>query len=201
MHMRDCLGIAPIAMLSLGGGTACAGELRQIGTIAIPGQPLTHFDISFVDQDTAQYFLADRSNKAVDIFDAKSDRYIGRVGTFVGAVSKDGQIDNDVSGPDGVVTVGQQLWAGDGDSTVKIIDLPTGKTVAMVPTGGKTRVDELAIDPKDHVFIGVDNAEDPPFATLISTEPDHNIVGRVVFPVATDGADSRPTIPMTTSSI
>jgi DNA-binding beta-propeller fold protein YncE len=157
--------------------------------MAIPGQPLAHFDISFVDQNTAQYFLADRSNKAIDIFDAKSDRYSGRMGTFVGAVSKDGKIDNDISGPDGVVTVGQQLWAGDGDSTVKVIDLPTGKTVATIPTGGKTRVDELAIDPKDHVFIGVNNAEDPPFATLISTEPDHKIVGRVVFPDATDGAE------------
>ncbi len=170
-------------------GTAWGAELKQTGTIAIPGQTLTNFDIGFVDQKTGQYYLADRSNAAIDIFDTKTDRYTGRVGMFVGAIVKDGKVDNDTSGPDGVVAIETALWAGDGDSTIKIIDLATQKTLATIATGGKMRVDEMAVDPKDHVFIGVNNAEDPPFATLISTGPDHKIVGKVVFQDATDGAE------------
>ncbi len=65
----------------------------------------------------------------------------------------------------------------------------SGKTTAAISTGGTTRLDEMAFDPKDQVFIGVNNAEDPPFATLISTKPDHAIIGKIVFPTATDGAE------------
>jgi len=70
-----------------------------------------------------------------------------------------------VSGPDGVVVVGNQVWAGDGDSTVKVIDLKTNKIADTIKTGGTTRVDEMAYDPKDQIFIGINNAEEPPFAT------------------------------------
>jgi hypothetical protein len=170
-------------------GPAWATGLRQTGTINVPGQALTNFDISFVDQGTGQYYLADRSNAAIDIFDTRTDRYAGRTGTFAGVHVRGGKIDQHRSGPDGVVAIGHELWAGDGDSSVKIIDLATQKTIATIATGGTTRVDEMAADPKDHVFIGVNSAEDPPFATLIATGPDHKIVGKVVFPGATDGVE------------
>ena len=188
MTHKASLGLA-LLIASLLSGTARAAELKPIGTIDIPGQPVKAFDISFIDQADGRYYFADRSNKAVDIFDTKADRYIGRVGSFVGAVMKDGKVDNDISGPDGVIFIGKELWAGDGDSTVKIIDPATEKTTATVSTGGKTRLDEMAYDPKDEVFIGVNNAEDPPFATVISTKPDHAIVGKVEFSNATDGAE------------
>src|SRR3979409_2513999 len=101
-------------------GAANAAELRQIGTISIPGEPLDSFDISFVDQQTNRYFLADRSNKAIDIFDVKSSNFVGRVAGFVGLQPK-----NATAGPNGVVTAngGTEVWAGDGNSTVKVIDL------------------------------------------------------------------------------
>src|SRR6516162_2682156 len=59
------------------------GELRQIGTMSIPGEALDSFDISFVDQKTNRYFLADRSNKAIDVFDVKGSAFIGRATGFV----------------------------------------------------------------------------------------------------------------------
>lgn len=170
-------------------GLAQAAELKQIATITVPGEKLTNFDISFIDQATGRYYLADRSNKAIDIFDTKGDSYIGRVGSFAGAVTKNGKVDNGVSGPDGVLFAGQEIWAGDGDSTVKVIDPVSGKTTATISTGGTTRLDEMAYDPKDQVFIGVNNAETPPYATLISTKPDHTILGKIVFPNASDGAE------------
>ncbi|HEX4766624.1 MAG TPA: hypothetical protein VH414_10160 [Lichenihabitans sp.] len=171
-------------------GPAAATELKQVGTIEIPGQPMTSFDISFIDQATGRYYFADRSNKAVDIFDTKTERFIGRADGFVGAIMKDGgKVNTHVSGPDGVLFADGAIWAGDGDSTVKIIDPATFKTTAAISTGGKTRMDEIAFDPKDHVFIGVNNNEDPPYATLISTKPDHAVIGRLVFNDATDGVE------------
>ena len=168
---------------------AIASELKQVNTIEVPGQKLTNFDVSFTDQATGLYYLADRSNKAIDIFDTKAERFVSRAGGFVGAVMKDGKVASDVSGPDGVVFTGTEIWAGDGDSTAKVIDPATKTITAVIPTGGTTRVDEMAYDPKDQVFIGVNNAEDPPFATLISTKPGHAIMGKIVLTNATDGAE------------
>ncbi len=123
------------------------------------------------------------------MFDAKTDKFLGSAPGFVGVTMKNGKPDNDTSGPDGVVVVGNQVWAGDGDSTVKVIDLKTMKVVDTIKTGGKTRVDEMAYDPKDQVFIGVNNAEDPPYATVISTKKGHKVIGKVTFEDATDGAE------------
>jgi DNA-binding beta-propeller fold protein YncE len=69
-----------------------------------------------------------------------------------------------------------------------VINLATQITT-IVSTGGTTRVDEMAFDPKDKVFLGVNNAEDPPYVTLISTSPDHKILGKLNFADATDGAE------------
>jgi DNA-binding beta-propeller fold protein YncE len=187
--MRRSTAFAAVASLALA-GSASAAELKLIASIPIPGAPLKSFDISFVDQKTQRYYVADRSNKGLDIVDAKDNKYVGRAeGGFVGAVEVDGKIVTNKSGPDGVVVIGNEAWVGDGDSTVKIVDLKTNKVTAAIPTGGKTRLDEVAYDPKDQVFIGVNNAEEPPFATLISTKPDHKIIAKVMFSDATDGAE------------
>ena len=170
-------------------GVSLGAELKQVGSIDVPGEKLMNFDISFIDQATGLYYLADRSNKAIDIFDTKTDRFVARAGGFVGAIMKDGKVTGDVSGPDGVVFTGTQIWAGDGDSTLKVIDPATDKIIAAIPTGGTMRVDEMGFDPKDQVVVAVNNAEDPPFATLVSTKPEHTILGRIVFDNATDGAE------------
>jgi DNA-binding beta-propeller fold protein YncE len=167
-------------------GSAGAKELKQIGTIKMPGATLESFDIGWVDQGTNKYFLADRSNKSVDVIDAKTDKYLTRITGFVG----DGPKGN-LSGPNGVVAInnGTQVWAGDGDSTVKVIDLKTGKIVDTISTGGKKRADEIAWDPKNEVFIVANDADEPPFLTLISTKPGHKILGKIEFPNATDGIE------------
>lgn len=188
MRRIDTLGLAVLAATALP-VSAWATELKQVGTIAVPGAKLANFDISYIDPATGRYYLADRSNKAIDVFDTAADAYVGRVGSFVGTVMKDGKVDNDTSGPDGVVAFGQEIWAGDGDSTVKVIDAASGKTVATLSSGGKTRVDEMAYDPKDQAFIAVNNAEDPPFATVTSTKPGHAVIGKISFEDAGDGAE------------
>src|SRR5713226_4033722 len=133
--------VAAVALGSTGSVEAGTAKLKQIGTISNPAGPIDGFDISFVDQKTQRYYLADRSNKSVDIFDAKTDKFLGSVGGFVGVVMKNGKPNNDVSGPDGVLVVGGEAWAGDGDSTVKVIDLKTNKIADTIKTGGESRVD------------------------------------------------------------
>lgn len=180
------LATAALVAVAASATSAGAAELKQIGTIAVPGTPLESFDISFVDQASHRYYLADRTNKAIDIFDTRTDKFLGRVGGFVGFDKS-----NDTAGPNGVVTVngGHEVWAGDGDSTVKVIDLKSMKIVDTIKTGGKNRADEIAFDPKDSVFIVANDADDPPFVTLISTKPGHRILGKITFSDATDGIE------------
>ncbi len=186
IHRSFALAGVAAALL---GGTAGAAELKQVGTIAVPGQALANFDIGTIDQGTGRYYLADRSNKAVDAFDTATDRYVGRADGFVGVVMKNGKATGALSGPDGVLSTGREVWAGDGDSTFKVIDPATLAVTASISTGGKTRVDEMAFDADDGIVIGINNAETPPYATLVTSDAAHRIVGKVPFPHATDGAE------------
>ena len=159
-----------------------------------PGEKLISFDISFIDQKTQRYYFADRSNKAIDVFDAKTNTYIGRVPGFVGAVLKADNTccNNAKSGPNGVLVAGNEIWAGDGDSTIKVIDIETMKIVDTIPTGGKMRANEMTYDPKDQIFIIGNQNDEPPFTTFVSTKKGHKVIGKVSFPDATDG-NEQPT--------
>jgi hypothetical protein len=172
---------------------------QRITTIQIPGNPLTSFDISWFDKFSGLYLLADRSNAALDIFDPETDKFVARVGGFTGFDPATG---NNVAGPDGVLTVrphgtaGDEAWVGDGDSTVKVIDLQTMTMVDTISTGGKKRADELAYDPIDELVMAANNADDPPFATLISTTT-RKIVATIPFPDATNGIEQPLFVPAT----
>lgn len=159
--------------------------IQRIGTLEVPGQPLASFDIGFVNADGV-YALADRSNGGLDFFASATGRFLGRATGFKGYSAAGGP---DESGPNGVVAVGRhEFWAGDGDSTVKAVDLRTKQVVASISTGGKKRADEIAYDPRDHLIIAVNNADDPPFVTFISTRT-RKVVGRLVLKRASDGAE------------
>ena len=164
-------------------------QLKQVATMKIPGKTINGFDISWVDQENQRYYLADRDNAEVDIFDGRTDKYIGSVHGFIGPRKVNGKEDFDISGPAGVLTYGDVAWAGDGDSTAKEVDLKTMKIVATVSTGGTHRFDEIAYDPKDHVLAGGNGDDDPPFAALISTT-EHKLIAKVPFKDATDGLEA-----------
>jgi DNA-binding beta-propeller fold protein YncE len=168
---------------------ANAAELKKIAEIPVPGEPMAWFDISYVDQQTQRYYLSDRSNKAVDVFDAKTNQFIGRVAVFVGETMTNGKADNPISGPNGVVVVGNEVWAGDGDSTVKVIDLKAMKIVDTFSTGGKKRADNVKYDPTDKIVIIINGDDEPPFMTMVSAKPGHKILGKLSFPDATDGLE------------
>ncbi len=178
--LAACLALSSSALA--GSRPAAFG---RIGTIEVPGRPLASFDIGFVNADGI-YALADRSNAAIDFFESATGRFLGRATGFKGFSAAGGP---DESGPNGVVAVGrEEVWAGDGDSTVKEVDLRTRKVIASVSTGGKKRADEIAYDPRDELIIAVNNADDPPFVTFISTRT-RKVVGRLKLERASDGAE------------
>ena len=165
-------------------------QMVLVGTIDVGGKGLGTFDISFVDPKLGRYVLADRTNASVDFFDAKDATFIGRVGGFAGQkVKADGvTADNTISGPDGVTIVNNtEVWAGDGDSTVKVIDIASFQVVDKIATGGKFRCDEMAWDSADHILAVANNADVPPFVTMINTDT-HAVVGKIVF----DGTNGTP---------
>ena len=92
-----------------------AGAVRLLGSIPIPGAALHGFDISWVDADTQRYYLADRSNSAVDVVDAKNGTFLKQIsGGFAGVkVNASGAANNDISGPNGVLTSGRWLFVTD----------------------------------------------------------------------------------------
>jgi|HubBroStandDraft_6_1064221.scaffolds.fasta_scaffold00013_32 DNA-binding beta-propeller fold protein YncE len=154
--------------------------------IELPGSPLIKFDIAWVDGAARRFYVADRSNARVSMVDTDDEVYVGALGEgiFTGAAETGA-----TSGPNGVAVLPDlnQLWAGDGDSTVKVFDLNTSALVASINTGGAKRVDELAYDSVDGLVLVANDKETPPFACLISTNPDHRIVGRIEFDRATNG--------------
>ena len=172
----------------------------RIASIQVPGKPLAVFDISFVDPVLPLYYLADRSNAALDIVDTRTNTIIAQVGGFVG-VRKDpatGLTSTAVSGPDGVATVGPgEIWVGDGDSSVKVVDIVSQKvtdTISTVLDGQDAdtdkRADEMFYDPRDNIMLVANNAATPPYVTFISTLPnDHRVLGHIVYSDA-DGVEA-----------
>ena len=56
---------------------------KLVGGILLPGNPLA-FDISWVDQPRARYYLGEAGNAGVDVFDAENDLFLGRITGFHG---------------------------------------------------------------------------------------------------------------------
>ncbi|HEV7612238.1 MAG TPA: hypothetical protein VGO37_10210 [Steroidobacteraceae bacterium] len=186
-----------IASLLLGTGSGAADtaatSVRRVDTIQVPGEPLASFDIGVVNSDGV-YALADRSNKGVDLINAATGKFLGRVTGFKGFSKAAGSA---ASGPDGVLAVGNdQFWAGDGDSTVKIVDVKSQSITETISTGGQNRVDEMAYDPRDELVAVVNNADKPPFVTFISAKT-HKVVGKIVLDHASDGAEQPAWDPVT----
>ena len=161
----------------MGPGAPSNTETKCLTAVQIPGNPLRSYDISWVDPHRAEYYLADRSNAAIDIIDTHHLTFKRSLGGFVG-VKLNGTgtaVNNDISGPDGVVTHGRWLYAGDGDSTLKVFDLDgSNSSVQTLSTGGTTRVDEMALTTDGELLLVANNAEDPPFATLFAANGDRN---------------------------
>src|SRR5262249_29204912 len=206
MHRRQLwivmLGLVGWALIA-GGRYAGAASTRLVVAIpdvnpAVNTTSTPSFDISWLDPTTHLYYLADRSNASVDVIDVRTALFIGRIPGFIGARTA-GPNGQGRSGPNGIVVIQprNQLWAGDGDSTVKVVNLATGSVVNTISTGGQFRTDEVAWDATDEIFVAVNDAEAPPFFTFISTTPGQAVIGQLQFPDATNGVEQPAWSPTT----
>src|SRR3954470_1621312 len=84
------MGAVSLAFAS-GAYGACTGpgapsntQTKCLTAVQIPGNPLRSFDISWVNPDRAEYYLADRSNAGIDIIDTQHLTFKRRLPGFVG---------------------------------------------------------------------------------------------------------------------
>lgn len=190
-------------------------SLRQLSTVKFPAPYVNpkSFDISWVDSQTQTYYLADHTNNGVDAINAATDTFEGLIGAgeFSGTGANSTSTQKSLCGPFGVagpngvlvLRVGgvTQLWVGDGvtssspTSSVKVFDLSTpstGTLAASISTGGQCRADELAYDPVDHVVIIANDADTPPYLSIISVNANpanDKVLGKIPFTNAIDGIE------------
>ena len=191
------------------GGKNDNGAVTLRKTIPISGTTanttngkLYSFDISFVDQSTQTYYLADRSNVAVDVVDAKTAAFITQVSVsppFAGVVPTaicTAAGGSNCSGPNGVVAAFPWLFVTDGGSRVVNIDLRTGQIApggdVVTAPNDPNRADELAYAPELGLLLVINNADAVPFGTFISvnkTTGALTVGKRITFTAATSGAE------------
>jgi len=127
------LGVTVLS--SLGGQSKDRSGFERVATMTLPiTTGNAAFDISWVDPSTHRYYLADRVAAGIDIVDTTTNKLLGKIGGFVGEDAKGTKY----WGPSGVLVIPglNQAWAGDGDSTIKVVDLQSQKVVDTISTGG-----------------------------------------------------------------
>jgi hypothetical protein len=172
-------------------GKADRGAVRLLKTIPIPvtaanntAGALYSFDISWVDQGTHKYYLADRSNRVVDIVDTNTNTFLGQLAAtpaFAG-VSPPAT----APGPNGVTTGGHCLFVTDAPSRVVSFDttnFPPIQVSDIQTFVSPNRADELAFDPVDNILLVINNADNPPFGTFIKVNPTNCVL---IPPTAAD---------------
>ena len=159
-------------------GVADRGAVRLLKTVPVPGTAVNTtggnmyvFDISWVDQRSRTYYLADRSNAVVDIVDTQTGTLSAQLqGGFKGFTGNNG-----TSGPNGVTTGGHCLFVTDAPSRVVSFNTstfpPTFVNAVSTASGDLNRADELAFDPSDNLILAINNADVPPFGTFIKVDP------------------------------
>ncbi len=190
-------GVLIPSILTTASAAPPADEVFSVtGAIFEPGTAsFKSGDISFDDPAIKSYFNADKTNAAVDRIHTDANPLVIdwlAAGSFKGATA-----DHNVGGPNGVTTANNstEVWAGDGDSTAKVVQLsntsaiyktiktgtfanPDGKTGKF--TQGTQRADEMCEDPADHLVLIANDAPADTFVDFISTTT-YTVVKAVKF--------------------
>jgi len=180
------LGLTALAVLTLFVHTRADDDLgpyQLLSTISIPGNLAGGFDISWADSEAGRYYLADRGTASIDVIDTENNKFLSAIplqaaGNGVVAIRRSNE---DEDGED--ARRSGQLWVGDAQSFVEVIDLET-KAVSLpkISTNGNGRADELAYDPHDHILVVANDRDTPtPFVTFIDTRTRTNL-GRLLYP-------------------
>ena len=166
--LTNPLSIRLLGCLTLGLFTVAVAAqpapYQMLTTIQIPGG-LAANDISWVDSANGRFYLADRGNATatppvaprIDVIDTEHAQ-------FVTAVT--------LPAPgNGVVAIprAHEIWIGDNNSNVQVVDSNTFAITHTISTGGTARADEVAYDGVHHLILIANDRDTPPFVSFIST--------------------------------
>lgn len=199
------LGIAAVLLLTgCGSSTQQSGPANE-GQLAVPGissAVVYSFDLGQVDPATGRYYVTDRTNKSIDVFDTNpvvqfvTQFKQGFAGCNSGSPTAPTPLptcagaNNDMSGPDGLDIVGQNLYVGDVNA-LWILDKSSGAVVKKITIPSSPtflRADEGCFDADDNLYAISTPGADHPFMTFVDTNT-QAIVATVVMDDAS-GANS-----------
>jgi hypothetical protein len=175
--------------------------------MTVPDNPLANVAKGWFSNERNALYIADQSNRGVDVINLKTYAYAGRVTGFVGvATAGGGTATTNGQGPNSMaLTQAHQMWVSDGNSQVQVVDLQSLSIIATVSTaiaacdGGTAtthycgRDNEMTYDPADHLIlvvnpnplaVGGTHAALPPYVTFIDAHPPYPILGTISFPDA-----------------
>jgi hypothetical protein len=173
-------------------GAAPAGSYRvsRAATfhVTVPRDAIKNgwcYDVGLADPRTHRFYLADSANKQITVIDPAS-KAVSAIGTgrFTG-IANCHQNDFNGMGPNGLAIVGNDIYAGNGDSRVLGFSLRTGRQIADYSTGGKLQADELAVAGR---YLVVSNSAETPYPYLSFIDlTTKRIVARYTVTNATGG--------------
>jgi hypothetical protein len=93
--------------------------------ITVPDNPITNVAKGWFSNVHNAVYIADQSNKGVDVIDLRRYEYLGRVTGFVGvATAGGGTATTNGQGPNSMVLTGpRHMWVSDGNSQVQVVNL------------------------------------------------------------------------------
>ena len=185
MRLTTLLCLPPLRLIACGlfALAVCAQPAYyQVTTIALPNG-LAGNDISWVDSANGRYYLADRGNATatpvvpprLDIIDTEHAQLLGTVTFPIGG--------------NGVVAIPRQheVWVGDTNSNVDVVDTNTMTITHTISTGGAKRADEIAFDGVHHLVLIANDQDAPPFVSFISTTT-YTVLKKINY----DGSNGSP---------
>ena len=203
LAIGSTLTFALLILAGCGGGSSGSSGTSGAPQVQIPVTGITSavqysFDLGAVDGASGTYYVTDRTNKSIDVFDIatlqlKTQFKPGFAGCFlangapsptcnaVGGVA----VNNDASGPDGLDIVGANLYVGDVNK-LWVLNKSTGAVVSSVsipssPTG--LRADEGCFDAVHNIYAIATPGDDNPFMTFLDTSVTNapTVIAKVVM--------------------
>lgn len=162
-------------------------------TVLHPGKTPRHGllgDLVYADTPTHRLYFADSAKAEIDVWDTGTNHFLGAMrGGFTGLRGLPASFDH--LGPNGVLVDNRgQIWAGNGDGTVKVGSTTTLAETHSIVTG-HTKADELGYDPEEHIIIATNPSNSPPRVTLINAVS-HRVTGHIVIPNAAPDTIEQP---------
>jgi hypothetical protein len=193
--------------VSSANGIGAYTQLPTILTPSTPGPPATpingNFDISWYDSARDRFYFADARRGvglgALEVIDVQTGTVISTITGFLGFNATN----RAKMGPDGVLVInGNEAWVGDGDTTIKVVDIDAKAIKDTVDiskpsfTLGTTRADEEAYDAYNKiVLMTVPDGPLPYLALVDQSGPigsPHKVLNYIAIPDGTNGGIEQP---------